>query len=119
MLFTLSTFFFYFNTCFSSQSSQPHGAPVLDEKKFLRDIFTSFLCTYMNHVWWHLLAVFVMGPSERHIPIFFSFNYKGKSRSSCVTCFGIMSFLASGTACGTVRLIWIYGRGKMPKADRN
>lgn len=37
----------------------------------------------------------------------------------CVTCFGIVAFLASGTACGAVRLTWICGRGKMPQADRN
>lgn len=36
-----------------------------------------------------------------------------------VTCFGIMAFLASGAACGTVRLIWICGRRRMPRAERN
>lgn len=119
VLFTLSTFFFSLTPAFLHKVANLMGLQSLMKKKNLRGIFTSFLCTYTNHVWWHLLAVFVMGPSERHIPTFFSFNYKGKSRSSCVTCFGIMSFLASGTACGAVRLIWICGRGKMPKADRN
>lgn len=56
---------FYPNTCFSSQSNQLHGAPVLDEKKILGGVFTSFLWTCMNHMWWHLLAAFVMGPGGR------------------------------------------------------
>lgn len=67
---------------FSSQGSQPHGAPVPSgRKKKLRGIFISFLCTYIHRMWWRLLAVFVMGPSGRqYTPSFL--NYKGKSRAS-------------------------------------
>lgn len=56
---------------------------------------------------------------ETIYPHFSHIIIRERADHPCVTCFGIMVFLASGTACGAVRLIWICGRRKMPKADRN
>ena len=56
---------------------------------------------------------------ETVYPQFSHLIIRERADHPCVTCFGIMAFLASGTACGAVRLIWICGRRKMLKADRN
>lgn len=56
---------------------------------------------------------------ETIYPQFSHLIIRERADHPCVTCFGIMAFLASGAACGAVRLIWICGRRKMPKADRN
>lgn len=52
---------------------------------------------------------------ETIYPHFSHLIIRERADHPCVTCFGIMVFLASGTACGAVRLIWICGRRRCPR----
>lgn len=89
------------------------------EKK-LKGIFTSFLCTYIKLNVVASIGCVCDGTKWETIHSqFLCLIIRGKAEHPCVTCFSIVAFLASGTACGAVRLIWICGRGKIPQADRN
>lgn len=110
----------FFNTCFSSQGSQPHGAPVPGEKKKIKGhIYIFPLYLHKSNV---VASVGCLCDGTKRETIHSQFPYliiRERAEHLCVTCFGIVAFLASGTACGAVRLTWICGRGKMPQADRN
>lgn len=110
---------FNLNTCFSSQGSQPHGAPGLDEKKNVkRHIYIFPLCLEKSHA---VASVGCICDGAKRVTVYPQFSHliiRERADHPGVTCFGIMAFLASA-ACGAVRLIWICGRRKMPRADRN
>ena len=116
LLFTLGSFF-YFNTCFSSQGSQPHGAPSSDKHFFKGHTFYIFpLYLHKSHVVASVGCICDGAKWEMIDPQFPHLIIRESTDHPCVTCFGIMAFLASGTACGAVRLKQICGRGKMPEA---
>lgn len=107
------------NTCFSSQGSQPHGLQFPMKKKITGHIYIFPSYLHRSHV---VASVGCICDGTKWKTIHSQFPHliiRERAEHPCVTCFGIVAFVASGTACDAVRLIWICGRGKMPQAERN
>lgn len=106
---------FNLNTCFSSQGSQPHGAPGLDGKKNVeRHIYIFPLYLDNSRAVTSVGCIWEGAKQETVYPQFSHLIIRERADHPGVTCFGIMAFLASGAACGAVRLIWLCGRRKCP-----
>lgn len=92
----------------------------LMKKNFFKGCIYIFpLDLHESHVVASVGAICDRARWERVYPQFSHLIIRERADHPCVTCLGIMAFLASGPTCGAVRRIWICDRRKMPKANRN
>lgn len=120
LLWVLLCAVFNLHTYFSSQGNQSHGPLVLDAKKcFNRHVYIFHLCLDKSRAVASVGCICDGAKRETIYPQFSHLIIRERADHPDVTYLGMVAFLASGAACGVVRLIWLCGRRKMPRADRN
>ena len=112
-------FYFTLTPVFLHKVTNLMGLQSLMKKNFKGCIYIFPLDLHESHV---MASVGSTCDGARLATVYLQFSHliiRERADHPCITCLGIMAFLASGPTCGAVRHIWICDRRKTPKADRN